>query len=295
MKTYNPLNNLGTFKRVYNHTWNKFITESQEVPPTKWQGVDVRKRPEMTSHELMNYTFHLDLYNKTDLDYWRNDIEPNLPWADNHFEERVWGVPINPGIEWEFWPWGNSANTFRDDNGQFNHNYMERYWSKYAGLSPATKTAKEWYLAHEGVHISPHKGIRNEYGDLGDLVLSLSCNPYSRQEWFPIFHPEDVGEVKGGRKPCSLGYQFWVRENQLHAYYPMRSCDFTRHFKDDLYLTVRLLLWVLNECRKIEDTWDHTDDSYFWHAVQLGTLTFHATSLHVFTNDLIKMKQEGKR
>lgn len=293
---FNYLSGRDTFQRIRAHTWSLFLSQSHKVHTEKWQGVDISKRPEMASYELMNYTFTHDLQGNGDLQHWRDDVQPNLPWADDHFEERVCGKPINPGVEWANWPWGHSASKFLDDTGMFNHNYMERYWSKYAGkAAEPTKTAEEFVRSHEqfredvGYDLREQgvrRGIRNEYGDLTDLVQSLARNPLSRQEWFPIFHPEDVGEVVGGRKPCSLGYQFWVRGQRLHVYYPLRSCDFFRHMQDDIYLTIRLLIWVLNRCREIDEA---------WFDVHPGTFTMHCTSLHVFANDMVQMKKEGPK
>jgi thymidylate synthase len=294
---FNYLSGRDSFRRIRAHTWNLFLTHSHNVPSSPWQGLD--PRPEFSTYELMNYTFTHSLDGIEDLQHWREDVKPNLPWADNHFEERVCGAPINPGVEWANWPWGTSADKFRDINGMFNHNYMERYWPKYAGkAAEPTKTADEFVRSHEqfledvGYDLREQgvrRGIRNEYGDLNDLVGQLVKNPLSRQEWFPIFHPEDVGEVVGGRKPCSLGYQFWVRGGRLHVYYPLRSCDFFHHMQDDIYLTIRLLLWVLNECRNRDNT------AGYWGEMRPGTFTMHCTSLHVFANDMIAMKKEGMK
>lgn len=277
---FNYLSGRDTFQRIRAHTWNLFLAHAHKVHTEKWQGVDISKRPEMASYELMNYTFTHDLQGNGDLQHWRDDVQPNLPWADDHFDERVCGQPINPGVEWANWPWGDNAARFLDADGKFNHNYMERYWPKYAGNTPDEEGR------YDRLGAMPHHGIRNEYGDLNDLVQSLAKNPLSRQEWFPIFHPEDVGEVVGGRKPCSLGYQLWVRGGRLHIYYPLRSCDFFRHMQDDIYLTIRLLIWVLNRCREIDPT---------WFDVHPGTFTMHCTSLHVFANDMVTMRKEGPK
>lgn len=288
MNPFNYLSGRPSFSKVRDHTWNLFLSSAHGVPAAEWQGLGAR--PEFATWELMNYTFTQPLIFGEDLELWRQDIQPNLPWADDHFEERVCGAPINPGVEWANWPWGTSADKFRDENGMFNHNYMERYWSRRAGVvETPTKSAEEWYIEAQGHPQGGNFGIRNNYGDLNDLVGQLVKNPLSRQEWFPIFHPEDVGEVIGGRKPCSLGYQFWVRGGKLHVYYPLRSCDFFHHMQDDIYLTLRLLLWVLNECRKRDFT------AGYWYEIMPGTFTMHCTSLHVFANDMLKMRKEGPR
>lgn len=240
----------------------------------------------MASWELLNYTMSVPLKGDN-LDSYRFAIAPNLPWADDHFLERVSGQPLNPGQTWKTWPWASSADKFRaegkalctqipDEQKQFNHTYMERYWPKYAGLDDQVIPGDRPY----------NFGIRNEYGDLRSLVELLANEPYTRQAWIPIFFPEDTGIGDGGRKPCTLGYQFICRDMQLHVYYPLRSCDFIRHWQDDVYLTVRLLLWVLDECKKISPA--------FWSQVTPGSYTMHCTSLHIFENDMIALRGEVK-
>lgn len=286
----NPFNNLSqrdTFSRIREHTKGLFRAYSHTVHPDSWQGRDVTGKPEMTMWELLNYSFTHNLRGIEDLDHWRQDIKPNLPWADDHFEERVCGYPINPGIEWENWPWNQSADGFRNKSGQFNHNYMERYWPKHtAAVHGPTRTAEEFVEKatehHEYWQNATAMGIREVYGDLNDLIEQLANNPYSNQQFLPIFFPEDVGEVEGGRKPCSLGYQFYVRNDHIHIYYPMRACDFARHMQDDIYLTLRLLLWVLDKCRGINPD--------FWSDIKPGLFTMHCTSLHLFANDMVELR-----
>src|SRR5690606_16067856 len=123
------------------------------------------------------------------------------------------------------------------------------------------------------------KGIRGEYGDLRTLVDKLAWEPDTRQAYIPLYFPEDTGAE--GRMPCTLGYQFIMRKNELHVYYPLRSCDFVRHWADDCYLAVRLLLWILQECRK--------NNPADWNDIVPGSYTMHCTSLHVFANDAINM------
>lgn len=257
----------------------RFKEYSNKVWTEKWQGGDISKRPDMASYELLNETLTVNLFDNENLDYYRRDIQPNLPWADNHFEERVCGAPLNPGTEWANWPWASSADKHRDPEGVFNHTYAERLWPKFArriGPAMTIEEAREktsW--CQEG---DAHRGIRNPYGDLNSLVNKLADEPLTRQAYIPLFFPEDTG--LDGRMPCTLGYGFIMRENRLHLYYPLRSCDFVRHWADDCYLAVRLLLWVLDECRK---------RSARWQKVTPGTYTMHAVSLHVFANDAIQM------
>jgi thymidylate synthase len=94
--------------------------------------------------------------------------------------------------------------------------------------------------------------------------------------------------VHGERVPCSLGYHFIIRDNDLHVAYFIRSCDFYRHFRDDIYLTCRLAQWVLGQCKlHAED-----EDMKFWAQVGVGTIHMHMTSLHCFRGDLPKLERE---
>lgn len=256
-----------------------FLTHSRTIHTEKWQGVDISKKPEMATHELLNVSFGVESYTEN-LETLRADIQPNLPWADDHFIERVCGEPLNPGVQWAKWPWGNSADKFREAHGgQFNHNYMERYWPKYAGqtvgggLDPL-------------LHLDAHHGIRYEYGDLDDVVRLLFAQPFTRQAYLPVWFPEDTGVCHGDRAPCTLGYHFIMRDDLLHVVYFIRSCDFVRHFRDDIYLTARLQLWVLNRLREMNPD--------LWKKVLPGRFTMHITSLHFFRNDWRQLFGEAR-
>lgn len=230
--------------------------------PTRWQSVDVSKQAGSSTYEVLNYSLRAQVQNES-LDSLAAGVEPNLPWADDHFEERVGGIPLNPGVQWAKWPWGNSANSFREGDGKFSHSYMERFWPKQAGPND-----------------EPMRGIRHDYGDLNSVVEHLVADPHSRQAYLPIWFPEDTGKLNV-RVPCTLGYHFIQRHGYLHCTYYIRSCDFMRHFRDDIYLAVRLQLWILDQLR--------LHDGPQWDQVKPGLFTMHMVSLHLFENDYTKL------
>jgi hypothetical protein len=256
---------------------NKFISRSYEVKAPHWQGVDVSRKPDMAMRELFSESFQVPLRGIEELEHWQKDIKPNLPFADITFAERVGGEPLNPGESWKVWPWGNSADKFRDVNGQFDHTYQERFWPKFAGLhySPTGTLL-------DRSRNDPNSGIRFEYGDLDDLIEHLLTDPLSRQAYLPIWFPED-GSPKAKRKPCTLGYHFLMRHRYLHLTYHIRSCDFIRHWADDCYLAVRLLMHILAELRG-RDKYGH------WSPVKPGMYVMHIASFHMFVNDWILVK-----
>ena len=237
-----------------------------DIHTEKWQGMNISQIPQREMFEVMNYSFSTPIWTE-ELQELQEDINPHLPWAEDHFWERVGGLPINPGEQYKNWPYYiNRANdTSRCSKiGQYNHNYMERIWPKWADLPRVL-----WNNPHHTL-----QGIRFRYGDLNDVIDLLEREPQTRQAFIPIWFPEDTGVVHGGRVPCTIGYQLFVRHDKMHIVYPIRSCDFFRHFQDDIYLAVRLVIWILNQLR---------DRDVRWLQVKPGNLTMHITSLHVFS------------
>lgn len=247
---------------------------AQIVRGARWQGIDVSKKPEMATRELLNTSFQIPIRGIEAIEHWATDTKANLPWADEHFAERVGGVPLNPGASWKTWPWGHSADKFRTQGGKFDHTYMERFWPKRAGYF-------DHYTVDAEGFSDPMHGIRFEYGDLNDLLQTLQEDPLTRQAYLPVWFPED-GTCKG-RRPCTLGYHFILRYDYLHVTYYIRSCDFVRHWGDDCYLTVRLLLWILDRLRERDER---------WRMVRPGMFTMHIVSLHLFENDYVNLRQK---
>jgi Thymidylate synthase len=261
-----------TFTQARQALLDLFEQGSYIVHAPRWQGVDVSKKPEMAMHELLNQDFQVAL-RPAPLEHWQGDIKPNLPFADVHFEERVGEVPTNPGEAWKIWPWGNNAAKFLEVEGErFSHTYQERFWPKYANEAAVDRDQL------------PRVGIRYDYADLDDLIKHLVADPLSRQAYLPVWFPEDG--TCTGRKPCTLGYHFILRHEYLHVAYFIRSCDFFRHFNDDCYLTVRLLLWMLDRLSSKDPRWNH---------VRPGFFSFHCVSLHLFRNDFDRLLSSARK
>lgn len=302
-----------SFANMFARTDGLFRTQAERVHTQRWQGGDISKRPDMVSYELRHWHCNVPLgylsYGKAKdfKDIVAQELSPNLPWADDHFLERVGGEPLNPGVQWANWPWASSAEKHQVEGAIFNHTYMERLWPKWARKTDQGRIGNledserydldarvypgqsDYFIGMSdgnGTRLEPHRGIAHPYGDLQSLIELLAKEPDTRQAWIPLFFPEDTGIGDGGRKPCTLGYQFMMRNNQLDVYYPLRSCDYIRHFRDDIYMAIRLLLWVLGRCREINPK--------AWNDVVPGYYVMHCTSLHIFENDYRKLMEQVK-
>jgi hypothetical protein len=192
----------------------------------EWQAIRDENLPFMSTIEVEDIT--LDIAIPPTIEEWQETVKPNLPWAEEHFLERVSGVPLNPPPSHVRWPFAQKDNEAHTQDTKFSHTYPERFFPLFAG-NPAVA----------------HKGIRFRYGDLTDLVDLLRRRNNTRQAYLPVWFPEDLAAAAmGERVPCSLGYHFLQRNGQLKIVYYIRSCDFYRHFRDDVYMAGRLCQWV---------------------------------------------------
>jgi len=186
------------------------------------------------------------------LTMWQEQCQADLPWSEDHFQERISGKPLNPTPSYPDWPWHDKAHAekFIREGKRFDHTYPERFWPKDA--------AGDYYQGY--------------FGDLNDVAALLRRDPWTRQAYLPVYFPEDTGTTHGQRVPCTLGYHFIRNGPALDCNYFIRSCDLTRHYKNDVYLAGRLLQWMVDE----------TSRQAFPYP---GTLTIFISNLHLFTQD----------
>ena len=230
-------------------------SQSQEVDAGHWQGVSTESHPEMLTKEILNAWMVAPI--PPTIDELVEQVKPNMPWAEEEFQERVGGEAHNPHRAMFNWPWWRGQI-----DEQMSHTYSERFWPSY------DEPNKLW-----------RKGVRYRYGDLADVINLLHDHPQTRQATFPIFFPEDTGAIHGGRIPCTLHYHFLLRENRLNVWYPIRSCDAVRHFRDDVYMAARLCQWMLTQLKPAFDT------DTLWEDVIPGHLYFTAYSFHIHRAD----------
>ena len=221
----------------------------KEVETENWQSV---KSPDIM-FEISNLFFTSPI--PPSIKTLSQETGADLPWSEDHFKERISGVPLNPGDQYRNWPYYRPTidnNRFKSHQGdKFSHTYMERYWP------PREKN-----------------GIRYRNGDLLDIIERLKKDPYTRQAYFSIWHPEDQSN-NNVRIPCTLGYWFNYRNSLLHCTYHIRSCDAVRHFRNDVYMTSRLVQYVAQNL-----------------GVKVGSLSMWIGSFHIFKSEKWKIKKK---
>lgn len=255
------------FEIAIEYARNYLINTGQVITTESWQGV---KKP-IEMFESFDLAFKCPIPDQ--ISRLKAEIQPNLPWADEHFAERVSGIPYNPPPSNEHWPFATNNNgAHKEPNHRFSHTYPERFWPKHAGdlmEGHLYQSNKDWINNQSPTNT----GIWFNYGDLDDVINLLHKEPHTRQAYLPIWFPEDTGAVEGQRVPCTLGYLFRVINNHLHITYKIRSCDYFRHFRDDIYMASLLVFHILGELR---------GKSKEWLLINPGLFKFQADSFHVF-------------
>jgi hypothetical protein len=176
----------------------------KEISTPNWQGME--NPPEFL--EVLNVCFEAQIPNT--VEEITAQCKPFLPWAEEHFDERVSGLPLNPPPSHARWLRDTEKSM---KNGKFSHSYPERM--------------------HENLFI---------------LVELLKKDPMTRQAYLPIWSLEDGRlALLNERVPCTFGWHWIFRDSLLHCFYPMRSCDAIRHFHNDVYFASRLTLWLIEK------------------------------------------------
>lgn len=206
--------------------------------PESMQDKDVRGNDDFCTLELQAYGYTLVGVNNGMIDNLVR-LFPYLngcsPYAESEFLHRVNPRYINPGSAWKHLPevWEQFIR-----EGKFSYTYNERYREQ-----------------------------------LPQLILELDKRPGTRQAVMTMYDRHQDMNNWGGRDriPCSMYYQFMVRDGKLHVIYTMRSCDFLTHFIHDVYFTLMLQAYIAGQL-----------------GIEAGNFTHFMGSLHAYQKDLTK-------
>lgn len=192
--------------------------------------------PAFKTLELMGYSYCIQQW--PDLEDLLEHMNMDIPWVHHEINERLDLTLINknPGIAWkqreEFW-----KPYIR--NGCFSYAYPERWHAQIP------------YIIRE---LKEHPNTRQ-------AILSMYESTKDMMNW-------------GGRDrvPCSLTYQFFIRNKELHVIYSQRSCDFTLFYASDVYTTIQLMMYIANEV-----------------GIKYGSFYHNIGSLHCFKGQVASM------
>lgn len=183
--------------------------------------------------ELINYGYTVTKPDQTQL-------HPTQPWATAEWKDRVAAIMGNPS------PLGTAWLQRADE-------HMD--WSEFVEYDgkplPPGVSLERMKQLHPHAKNDPLR-LAYSYGErfaLNDQVMriirELRRNPNSRQLYVAMWDPHQDSERLGNRRvPCSIGWHFMLRQDQLHLTYTMRSCDFLTHWQNDVWLALMMLDFV---------------------------------------------------
>lgn len=172
------------------------------------------------------------------LDQSDKDSMPNVhvTWCNAEIKERLNTVGMNPGEAWRI----------REDvweqflvQGKFDYTYSERI---------------AWQLSW--------------------IIKEIQIHPETRQAIIEV-HDRGVDTYRMGtqRIPCSMFYQFMLRDGKLDVIYVMRSTDFFTHFQNDIWLACALRDYIAEKTGH-----------------KPGKFIMFASSLHAYRKDWEQLK-----
>ena len=180
---------------------------------TTVQDQHVANDPKFRTIELAGYAYRISNPDPGEIiqmaEYFEYDDE-YIKWMIQESAERLTPMPFppNPGAAWAIREdfWGPFIR-----NGVFSYSYAERWQAQ-----------------------------------LPYVIRELQEKPNTRQAMITMYDRHDDMLNWGGfdRVPCSVSYQFMLRDRKLDIIYNQRSCDFMKFFLADIFFTVKMLEYV---------------------------------------------------
>ena len=218
------------------------------VPVKHYQNKELTGENQNTK-ELIGVNFVISkpsLGKKDMLKFLFQDEADNIEkYCEQEFLDRINREGLNPGnsykIRLDLW----QALMSKKDGDKFDYTYSERI---------------------------------NYCHQLDNAIAALKDDIHSRRAMIMIFRPEDTLESSGfsTRIPCSIDYQFLIRNNKLIVIYSIRSNDYFKHFAIDIWLANALQEYMVEQLKDVYPN------------LKVGSLNYYCGSFHAYNEDLTK-------
>lgn len=231
------------------------------VHPETMQDKKVGDDENFATKELQGYGFKImdaqynELEMREAINYLLNDeaeTDNVILYIGQELEDRTCGRAMNPGRS--FVHRRHVWEEFMDEESRFSYSYSERI-------------APQLFDTIDLLRNNPNsrQGIINIHSNLTGVANYLSDGSPT------IMGTDFVNRGGNARIPCSMYYQFMIREEAVDIIYTMRSCDLLTHFPVDIALAMLMQRFVATELERTT-----------------GNLTYFAGSLHAYAKDMAK-------
>lgn len=218
-------------KEAASETKRELKEMGTEVHLESMQDKIIKDDPDYFTNELLGYSFMVT--NTDDMLELPKAFgkESEVEWAEAEFKERISGKNLNPGNAYKLRKvWDEFVH-----DGKFSYTYSERI------------------------------GVQLE-----NVISCLKTTPASRNALIVLWDAIDTFRIGGkARVPCSLYYQFLIRNGKLNLIYNIRSNDLMTHWCWDVYLAIKLQEYIAEKLGMERG----------WYMQQIG-------SLHAYQKDL---------
>lgn len=217
------------------------------VPVSHFQDRWVKNDKDYYTVELLGYTYKVSQANNK-LDemvrflYPGQEGEELLEYCTLELKDRLSGEPRNPGeaykSRYSLW------EEFLEDKQKFSYSYAARI------NDPAL-----------------------EKNQLQTVIDELKTSPDSRQGIIQIYNYLYDAKNIGGkhRCPCTMHYQFLIRNKKLHGIYVMRSNDLLTHYVIDIWEACHIQMYIAEQL-----------------GIDVASFSYFSGSLHAYHKDFPK-------
>ena len=175
-----------------------------------------------------------------------------------------------------------ARSIFHRDQHQYNiaFKWFESFFnpSLYDTWWKSSKFLSKYWLSSDSIN---HHSFSYTYGErlwggISIIIEKLQSNPSSRGAYLPVWHEPDLYiSQHHGRVPCTIGYQFYIRNRELSLNIYQRSCDLVNFYPLDISKAILLQLYILRELTKNTNK-----------PLTFGSTTHYIASLHAYKIDV---------
>ena len=188
----------------------------KEVRLNTYQDKNIEGNPDYYTRELLAYSFMIhEPKDKHRLLEVFNKTEEDKKWCLAEFKERIGQEFLNPGEAWklreEVW------KPFLEEDGKFSYTYSERIGFQLENVIEMLK--------------------KNEHSRNG--IVSI---------WDSVLDEPKIGGKR--RVPCSIDYQFLIRNDKINLIYHIRSNDVMTHWCFDVWMAISMMEYVAEKLNK---------------------------------------------
>lgn len=233
-----------------------------DVHPQSMQNKDVANDDDYKTKEISAYGYKLTNYEHNVEDenevlhyILKEDAIDTANYIEKEHTERWCNEMLNPGTSWE---------------------QRKSTWEQFLIETEIDKNKRFHYTYSERFACQIHRIVREliDKPDTRQAIMTIhsNINTYNQGAGVNIVEPSQDYRFMGGkgRIPCSLHYQFMIREGRLNMIYVMRSCDFLTHFPVDMMLALRAQTKMAKHL-----------------SLEVGEFTHFCGSLHAYKKDMV--------